>query len=72
MSSPYLHLTIADERRVRQHIRNGHEDFVVTADSWPAFLFPHGQADPEDIEKGLFRSAVILKVRTYSHIPYEY
>ena len=48
--------------RVRNHIRDGHQDFIVTADSWPAFLYPNARGNVENIEVGLFRSAILLKV----------
>jgi hypothetical protein len=46
----------------RNHIREGHPDYMVTADSWPAFLYPKASGDINNIEKGLFRSAILLKV----------
>jgi hypothetical protein len=46
---------------VRQQIRNGHPDFVITADFWPAFLYPVAVAS-DDVEDGLFRSAILVKV----------
>lgn len=49
--------------RVRQDIRDGREGFDITADSWPAFLFPHGKSDLRHIETGIFRSAILLKVK---------
>ena len=58
--------TSADEvyrsSSIPQSIWNGHPDFVVTADSWPAFLYPHAKADPDDMEHGLFQSALLVKV----------
>jgi hypothetical protein len=36
----------------------------VTADSWPAFLYPHAAASKDDVECGLFRSAILVKVCT--------
>lgn len=62
--SPFLVLpNLSYSCRVRQDIRDGHEDFVVTGDSWPAFLFPHAKApDPKELEKGFFKSAILLKV----------
>lgn len=48
--------------RIRQKIRDGDEDYVVTGDSWPAFLFPHAKVNPDHIEEGMFRSALLLKV----------
>jgi hypothetical protein len=47
---------------VRSLIREGHPDFVVTANSWPAFLYPKANCDIHNIEQGLFRSAILLKV----------
>jgi hypothetical protein len=48
---------------VRQKIRDGDPDFMVTASSWPIFLYAKYQSDPNNIEKGLFRSTLLLKVR---------
>lgn len=51
---------------VRKNIREGHPEFVITADSWPAFLYPHaGSHNNGDVEQGLFRSAILLKVYQY-------
>ena len=47
---------------VCQGIRDGDPDFIVTADSWPASLYPNGKANPEDVEYGLFQSAIMVKV----------
>ena len=47
---------------VRTQIRDGHPDFIVTADSWPAFLYPNARGNVDNIELGLFRSAILLKV----------
>jgi len=35
---------------------------MVTAQSWPIFLYENFQVDPEDFEKGLFKSSLLLKV----------
>jgi hypothetical protein len=40
---------------VRTHVREGHPDFIVTADSWPAFLYPYAEGDLDNVERGLFR-----------------
>lgn len=48
--------------RVRQNIRDGHPDFIISEDSWPSFLYPAGKYDPDNLEKGLFKSAILLKV----------
>lgn len=47
---------------VRNHIREGHPDFIVAADSWPTFLYPHGIANENQVEDGLFKSAILVKV----------
>ena len=49
--------------RVHTQICDGHQDFIVTADSWPAFLYPNTKGNIDNIELGLFRSAILLKVR---------
>jgi hypothetical protein len=49
---------------VRSKIRDGHPDFIVTADSWPALVYPYGKGNVDDIEKGLFQSAILVKVRS--------
>lgn len=46
---------------VRQNIRDGHPDFSVTADSWPAFLYPDASGDVTDVEKDMFKSAILIK-----------
>lgn len=47
---------------VRANIRNGHIDFDVTAQSMPNFLYAGYKCDPEDVEKGLFKSEMLVKV----------
>jgi hypothetical protein len=47
---------------VRNNIREGHPDYTVTGDSWPSFLYPRAKGDVNDMERGLFRSAILLKV----------
>jgi hypothetical protein len=47
---------------VRTNIRDGHINFLVTAQSWPLFVYAGYTCDINDIEKGLFRSAMLLKV----------
>jgi hypothetical protein len=34
---------------------------MVTAFSWPNFIYDGYKCDPFDLEKGLFRSAMLLK-----------
>jgi hypothetical protein len=47
---------------MRRNIRDGHADFMVTAQSWPTFLYENFRVDPNDFEKGLFKSSILLKV----------
>ena len=50
--------------RVWKNIREHHLQFLVTEDSWPKFLYNMGHKyDLDNIEKGLFRSTLLLKVR---------
>ena len=50
--------------RVRKNIRERHPQFLVTEDSWPKFLYDTQHTyDPDNIEKGLFRSTLLLRVR---------
>lgn len=50
----------------RQNIRDGHHDFAVTGDLWPALLYPHAKGDPEEAGEGLFKSALLIKVFSFS------
>jgi hypothetical protein len=54
--------------RVRSHIRQGQPDYIITADSWPAFLYPKAKGDVHNVEQGLLRSALLLKVCTGHYI----
>ncbi|KAF8896665.1 hypothetical protein BD779DRAFT_1668413 [Infundibulicybe gibba] len=56
-----------DDEDIHAKIRAGDPNFLVTADSWPAFLYPYGKlVDPEDHEKGLFKGKLLVKA--YKHI----
>ena len=44
----------------QQNILNFHPNFLITAESWPAFLYPGGQFNPND--KGLFKGEILVKV----------
>lgn len=35
---------------------------MVTAESWPSFLYPNAQANLDDVEHGIFQSAILVKV----------
>ncbi|KAG1847225.1 hypothetical protein F4604DRAFT_1524998, partial [Suillus subluteus] len=45
----------------KEKIRDRDPDFLVTAYSWPAFLYTDYTFDSSNIEKGLFHSALLLK-----------
>jgi hypothetical protein len=49
--------------RHRDKIRDLHPDFVVTANSWPIFLYEDYKYDPTEPAKGLFKGSILLKVR---------
>ncbi|KIM77418.1 hypothetical protein PILCRDRAFT_12056 [Piloderma croceum F 1598] len=50
-----------DDESVRTHIRDGHKDYVVDAHSWPIFCYANFVCDNSDIEKGLWKSALLVK-----------
>ena len=43
-------------------ICEGHPDFRVTTDLWPLFLYEGYKCDVNDLERGLFRSKLLVKV----------
>src|ERR1700683_4193124 len=43
-------------------IRDGHPDYIVTAHSWPTFLYVGNKCNADDIEEGLFRNGMLVKV----------
>ncbi|KAF8445724.1 hypothetical protein L210DRAFT_3610352 [Boletus edulis BED1] len=50
----------------RAAILDSHPDFLVTSDSWPAFLYEGETYDPKDPRKGLFKNLLLLKA--FKHI----
>jgi hypothetical protein len=54
--------TLTAAHSIRALIRDGHPEYVVTADSWPAFIYPKTKGDINNVEEGLFHSAILLKV----------
>jgi hypothetical protein len=48
--------------RVRAGIRDGRDDYCVTASSWPMFLYTNLSCDQENLEKGLFKGSLLVKV----------
>ncbi|KAJ7173698.1 hypothetical protein C8R46DRAFT_1189872 [Mycena filopes] len=51
---------------VRAKVVDADPEFLITADSWPCGVYLNGVYDPEDYEKGLFKSLSLLQ--TYLHI----
>ena len=51
--------------RVRAGIRDGHDDYCVTASSWPMFLYMNLSCDQENLEKGLFKGLLLVKVSSF-------
>ncbi|KAF9224087.1 hypothetical protein BS17DRAFT_704328, partial [Gyrodon lividus] len=47
---------------MRAAIRDYHPYFLVTAFSWPRYLYQNGVYDPRNPSKGLFRGELLLKV----------
>jgi len=46
--------------RFRTRLRNN--KVRVVADDFPALLYPHDGYDPDDVESGLFRNPILLRV----------
>jgi len=47
---------------VRTMIREGHPDYIITAYSWPVFIYAGNKCNPDDMEEGLFRNVMLVKV----------
>ena len=56
----YWHIALSSHRAA---ILDSHPDFLVTSDSWPAFLYEGERFDSKDPRKGLFKNLLLLKVR---------
>lgn len=52
---------------VRAGIRDRTDGYIVTEMSWPAFLYEQYTADQDNLEKGLFKSTLLLQV-SYSWV----
>ncbi|KAF7976661.1 hypothetical protein HWV62_5999 [Athelia sp. TMB] len=50
---------------MRNNIREGHADYLVTAHSWPIFLYAGYKCDTNDLEKGLLQSPLLVKAFKY-------
>ncbi|KIM54560.1 hypothetical protein SCLCIDRAFT_136562, partial [Scleroderma citrinum Foug A] len=54
-----------DNPRHRQNIRDYHPDFLVTANSWPLFLYANGKYNPNFPNHGLFKGELLVKAFRY-------
>jgi len=54
-----------DDERVCMMIRDGHPDHIITAHSWPAFLYAGNKCNPDNMEEGLFRNGLLVKAFKY-------
>lgn len=52
----------AESCSVRIGIRDGEFDYPVTANSWPMFCYANQTCDHQDLENGLFRGSLLVKV----------
>ncbi|KAL6306019.1 hypothetical protein BKA93DRAFT_748672 [Sparassis latifolia] len=50
-----------NDEGTRAKIKAGHPDYVLSADDWPTFLYENYKSDPNDLEKGLFKSRLLVK-----------
>jgi hypothetical protein len=58
------HSMVHSRSRVRAGIRDGHNSYCVMASSWPMFLYAGLTCDQDDLEKGLFKGSLLVKVST--------
>jgi hypothetical protein len=49
---------------VKAGIRDRTSDFIVSENSWPLFLYKNYSFDDSDLEKGLFKSKILIQVST--------
>ncbi|KAG2123040.1 hypothetical protein BD769DRAFT_1359952 [Suillus cothurnatus] len=45
---------------VRAGIRDRTTEFIVSENSWPSFMYENYEADPKNLERGLFKSKLLL------------
>ena len=48
--------------RHRDKIQDWHPDFLITANSWPCFLYEEGRYNPNNPAIGLFKGSLLLHV----------
>jgi hypothetical protein len=47
---------------VKVGIRDRTSEYIVSENSWPLFLYENYSVDSSDLEKGLFKSKILVKV----------
>jgi hypothetical protein len=52
---------------VRAGIRDRTTEFIVSENSWPSFMYENYEADPKNLERGLFKSKLLLMVSGLNH-----
>ncbi|KAG1831840.1 hypothetical protein EV424DRAFT_1313903 [Suillus variegatus] len=50
-----------DDDRVKNGIRDQTSDYIVSENSWPLFLYENYSIDRANLEKGLFKSRILVK-----------
>ncbi|KAG1895899.1 uncharacterized protein F5891DRAFT_926452, partial [Suillus fuscotomentosus] len=50
-----------NDNRVKAGIRNRTSDFIVSENSWPRFMYENYLFDVSDLEKGLFKSKILVQ-----------
>jgi len=58
--------------RHRQNIRDFHPDFLVTANSWPLFLYANSKYNPNFPNHGLFKGELLIKVGSACLVAHNY
>ncbi|KAG0695753.1 hypothetical protein DFH29DRAFT_1005161 [Suillus ampliporus] len=54
-----------DDSDIRQAIRDYHPDYMITASSWPMFLYANGLYNHQNPRAGLFQGELLLKAFKY-------
>lgn len=64
----YFYLNLQDDS-IRSQIQAGADDFQVTSKTLPRFIWSEDEFDSEDLEQGMFKGILAVKVDySYLHI----
>lgn len=66
-NSPYYSNVTHKFPRVRAGIRDRTTAFIVSENSWPSFMYENYEADANNLERGLFKSKLLLMVSGLDH-----